>query len=197
MMDRCDLPNADWHYTPGFLSSVDADGLLEALLALPDWAPDRIRMFGREYSTPRSIAWYGDPGATYRYSGVMHQPLAWPACIADLRERLRRETALEFNGALANYYRDGRDSMGWHSDDERGLGTRPVIASVSVGATRRFLLRHRTRRDVATVEIELGHGSLFVMRGATQKLWKHSLPKSSRCVGARVNLTFRQVLTWH
>jgi alkylated DNA repair dioxygenase AlkB len=188
----CEAPDGDWSYTPDFLAPTAADALFEDLLALPDWAHDTVRLFGREHATPRLVAWYGDPGTDYRYSGTVHEPLPWPKPLAMLRARLAGD-GFAFDSVLANLYRDGRDSMGWHSDDERELGPSPVIASLSVGAPRRFLLRHRKRGDLPTVELVLAHGSLLVMRGTTQRFWKHSLPKSARCSAPRVNLTFRRV----
>lgn len=188
------IPDGGYRHVPGFLATAEADALLAALVPLPDWQRELVRMFGREYRTPRSTAWYGDSGASYRYSGLTRQPLPWPACLEPLRERLRAELGVPFNSVLANLYRDGSDNLGWHSDDERDLGERPVIASISVGATRRFLLRHRTRRDVETIELELAHGSLLVMHGTTQSHWKHRIPKSVSCTAPRVNLTFRRVI---
>jgi len=183
-------------YRPGFVAAAEADRLLAGLIALPDWRQERLRMFGREVDAPRLTAWYGDPGCRYAYSGVVHDPRPWPPEIADLRDRLCHALEVPFDGVLANRYRDGRDSMGWHSDDERELGPRPVIASLSFGEERRFLLRERgvaSGREAATHEIVLGHGSLLVMRGDSQRRYRHSLPKSARCRGERVNLTFRVV----
>jgi alkylated DNA repair dioxygenase AlkB len=125
---------------------------------------------------------------------VVHEPCPWPACLAALRAQLCAHLAVRFNSVLANLYRDGRDSIGWHSDDEPELGEQPVIASVSLGARRRFLMRQRGVEDAATVGFELEHGSLFSMWGSTQKHWKHRVPRSARCEAPRVNLTFRCIL---
>lgn len=188
------IPDGGYTYTPDFLSQPEAETLLGELLGLTDWRRDTIRMFGKEHRAPRLTAWYGDPGASYRYSGITQEPLPWPACLSPLRDRLRRELATPFNSVLVNQYRDGRDSLGWHSDDERDLGEDPVIASVSIGASRRFLLRHRTRGDVETIELRLSHGSLLVMHGTLQQFWKHRVPKMAGCDRPRVNLTFRYVV---
>ena len=188
------IPDGELVYLPGFVPRTAADRLLAELLALPDWQQLRLRLFGREVDAPRLTAWYGDPGARYGYSGIVHEPRPWPLVLAALRARLRDELALDLNGVLANQYRDGRDSMGWHSDDEPELGPRPVVASVSLGAERRFRLRHRTRKELAPLDLTLEHGSLLVMRGETQHQWEHSLPRSARCREARVNLTFRPVI---
>ena len=188
------LAPREYAYQPAFLARAEADRLLEGLLGLPDWQQLRLRVFGRDVSAPRLTAWYGDPGARYAYSGVVHEPLPWPRGLAALRARLHTHLGVGFNSVLANLYRDGRDSMGWHSDDEPELGEEPVIASVSLGARRRFRLRHRARKDVLPIDLDLEHGSLLAMWGSTQDHWKHSLPKSARCDGVRVNLTFRRVL---
>ena len=180
-------------YLPDFVARPEADRILAALIALPDWQQLRLRLFGRQVDAPRLTAWYGDPGCSYAYSGIVHDPLPWPAVVANLRDRLGEKLGTAFNSVLANRYRDGRDSMGWHSDDERELGPAPVIASLSFGAKRRFLLRHRARKDALTHDLTLDHGSLLVMKGKTQRHWKHSVPKAARCRGERVNLTFRRV----
>lgn len=189
------FPDAELRYVPGFLPAPEADRLLAALQALPDWRQERLTIFGRVVDAPRLTAWYGDPGVRYAYSGVVHEALPWPAEIRAVRDRLAAELHVVFDGVLANRYRDGRDSMGWHSDDERELGPRPLIASISLGAQRRFLLRHRTRKDLSTIDLPLEHGSLLVMQGDTQRHWRHSLPKTTRCRDERVNLTFRRVLS--
>ena len=151
-------------------------------------------MFGREVDTPRLTAWYGDPGVSYAYSGAVHDARPWPPEVARLRDRLHDELGVRFNGVLGNLYRDGRDAMGWHSDDERELGPRPVIASVSLGAARRFRLRHRTSADAPSLDLPLQHGSLLVMRGDTQRCWRHCVPRTARTCSARVNLTFRRIV---
>jgi alkylated DNA repair dioxygenase AlkB len=156
---------------------------------------DTFTIFGRRVPVPRLVAYHGDPGRAYRYSGQTYRPSAWTPRLARLRATLERRTGLSFNAVLANLYRDGRDSVGWHADDERELGPEPndiAIASLSLGATRRFAMRHREsgrRREFA-----LADGSLLLMRGRTQRLWQHALPKTRTQVGPRMNLTFRQVL---
>ena len=137
----------------------------------------------------RFHAWYGDPGSTYRYSGHRYVPLPWPALLMEVRRRIEQATGHAFNAVLGNRYRDGGDAMGWHSDDEAELGARPVIASATFGATRRFLLRHR--RSGRREALELSHGSLLLMAGDSQRCWQHSLPRTKRAVGLRINLTFR------
>ena len=150
-------------------------------------------MFGRVVPAPRLEAWYGDEGASYTYSGLAHEPLPWTHELHELRSRVESETGASFNSVLANLYRDGNDSNGWHADDEDELGAEPIIASLSFGTPRRFLLRHRASRE--TVELALNPGSLLVMRGLTQQCWQHSIPKQRAVHQARINLTFRRVVT--
>ena len=187
------LPDGLLYHLPQFLAPDAASVLLGQLTTSLDWQQHRLKLFGRERLTPRLCAWYGDAGARYGYSGQALEPLPWAAPLAALRPRLEAALGFTFNSVLANLYRDGADSMGWHSDDEASLGPRPVIASLSLGATRRFVLRHRRRRELQTVALALEHGSLLVMAGATQRHWHHAVPKTRRPVGARINLTFRRV----
>ncbi|MFT4197628.1 MAG: alpha-ketoglutarate-dependent dioxygenase AlkB [Pseudoxanthomonas sp.] len=178
---------------PGWLAAEPASRLLQALAAGIDWQVHRIHLFGRWVDSPRLSCWIGDAGARYRYSGVGFDPQPWPPALAEVRGRLARELGVPFDSVLANLYRDGHDAMGWHSDDEPELGPAPVIASLSLGAARRFVLRrrddHRVRR-----EFVLEAGSLLVMRGRCQTDWQHALPRTRRPVDARINLTFRRVL---
>jgi len=191
-MARIELPDADLDYRPGWLGVAAAARLFATLRDAVPWEVHRIRLFGREHASPRLSCWIGDPAAVYRYSGTRFAPHPWLPELAALRERLRAELGAPFNSVLANLYRDGRDAMGWHSDDEPELGPAPVIASVSLGAPRRFVLKHR--RDPALRHaLVLEPGSLLVMAGAMQRHWKHALPRTARRAGERINLTFRQV----
>ena len=186
------LPDADVRYLPGWLQPAEAEALRLALLEQVAWDVHRIRMFGRWVDSPRLSCWIGDPDAHYRYSGTDFVPHPWPAALRPLRERLQQACDARFNSVLANRYRDGRDGMGWHSDDEPELGAQPVIASLSLGATRRFLLRRRDER-AQVFEFALGHGDLLVMAGETQRHYQHALPKTARPLGERINLTFRWI----
>jgi alkylated DNA repair dioxygenase AlkB len=187
-----DLPDADVALDAAWLAAGEADALFEALRAAVPWDVHRIRMFGRVVDSPRLSCWIGDPGAGYRYSGAHFEPNPWPVALRPIRARLADELRIDFNSVLANLYRDGRDCMGWHSDDEPELGSRPLIASLSLGGTRRFVLKHR--KDPSTkLALELPPGSLLVMRGATQANYRHALPRTARPVGARINLTFRRI----
>jgi alkylated DNA repair dioxygenase AlkB len=168
---------------------ADPERVLEQLLTELDWRQDTARIVGREVKLPRLTAWYGDRG--YRYSGIDNPPRPWLPLLADLKADAERLTDTAFNSMLANLYRDGRDSMGWHSDDERSLGPNPVIASLSFGSVRRFRLKHKT--EPLSMALELEPGSCLVMAGTLQHHWRHALPKTTRPVGPRVNLTFRLI----
>lgn len=176
---------------PHCLGAAEADRLYWALRRSLAWQQERLVIYGREHPVPRLVAWYGDPGARYRYSGVEHRPLPWTAELREIRARIAELTGVAYNSVLANLYRNGRDGMGWHADDERELGRDPNIASLSLGATRRFRLRHRASGE--THALDLTHGSLLVMSGALQHHWVHCVPKTQRPVGARINLTFREI----
>ncbi|HEY1141420.1 MAG TPA: alpha-ketoglutarate-dependent dioxygenase AlkB [Lysobacter sp.] len=187
------LPDAQLQFDPHWLGPLQADALLSGLRSDVAWETHRIRIFGREVDSPRLSCWIGDPDARYRYSGTLFEPHPWPDALKPVRERLERTLEVGFNSVLANLYRDGNDAMGWHSDAEPELGPAPVIASISLGATRRFVLKHRN--DAARkLAIDLPHGSLLVMSGQTQRHYRHALPRTTRPTGARINLTFRQIL---
>lgn len=186
------LPDARLSYRPRFLAPADSADLLRELLATLAWRDETLVIAGRRVAVPRRVAWYGDPGARYRYSGVDHEPLPWTAALAALKARVEAAVAAPFNSVLANLYRDGRDSMGWHSDAEPELGPEPVIASLSLGAARRFRLQHKTRKDLRR-QILLADGSLLVMAGPCQRRWRHALPKDPAVSGPRINLTFRHI----
>ncbi len=173
---------------------IDRDALLQQLISDIPWRSETITMFGKTYPQPRLIAWYGDRGADYTYSGVTHQPLEWSPLLHRLKERVESLAQSRFNSVLLNYYRDHRDSMGLHADDEPELGPEPVIASLSLGAERKLHFKHKSRRDLAPLNLALPCGSLLIMRGPTQRYWKHGLRKLRRPCGPRVNLTFRLVM---
>ncbi|HDS1655292.1 alpha-ketoglutarate-dependent dioxygenase AlkB family protein [Stenotrophomonas maltophilia] len=192
MLLPLDLPDADVQHLPGWLDAADAGRLMCTLEAEVPWEVHRIRMFGHWVDSPRLSCWIGDPQARYRYSGAEFVPHPWPPVLQTLRERLQAAGVGRFNSVLLNRYRGGTDHMGWHSDDEPELGPAPVIASLSLGAARRFLLR---RRDDTTRKAEylLGHGDLLLMAGQTQRFYQHALPKMARVRGERINLTFRWI----
>ena len=188
-----DLPGAQLTLIPAWLERAAADRCFEALCQEIEYSQHRVRLFGREHLSPRLSAWVGDAGAVYRYSGVRHEPLPWTAGLLGLRNRLRDSIGPDFDSVLVNRYRDGNDSMGWHSDDESELGPEPLIASLSLGATRIFRFKSRSKIG-PSLALELAHGSLLLMAGATQQNYRHALPKTRKAVGERINLTFRRIL---
>ena len=159
------------------------------LRAETPWRQDSIVLFGKRHLQPRLTAWYGD--ASYTYSGLRLDPLPWTPLLAELRTAVEQACGRRFNSVLLNYYRNERDSMGMHSDDEPELGPEPAIASLSFGATRDFLLRHK--RNKRTLKLELHDGSLLLMSGALQSHWVHGINKATRALGERINLTFRYI----
>jgi len=165
--------------------------LLDKLGAELAWQRHEIKLFGRRIMQPRLSCWYGDEGVSYGYSGLKLEALPWHPGLQNLRHRLETELHQPFNSVLANAYRDGNDSMGWHADDEPELGDAPTIASLSLGYPRRFLVR--SKRGKERRAMMLGNGSLLVMRGAAQSAYQHALPKTLKTAGYRINLTFRNV----
>jgi alkylated DNA repair dioxygenase AlkB len=178
------------HYLADYLKAAEATELLIWLLDRAPWRQETLRMFGREVAAPRLTGWYGDAGIAYRYSGVTHHACGgWPERLDRLRDALSVDLDAPFNFVLLNRYRHGRDSMGWHADDE--LELMGPIASVSLGATRRFLVR--ASGATCSTKFDLEHGSVLVMPAGEQQRSRHALPKTARPVAERVNLTFRCV----
>lgn len=179
-----------------WLSAPEAGSFREALLRDVPWEQKPIVIMGKRILQPRLVAWFGDPDAEYTYSGLRNVPLAWTPPLLTLKHRAEEAAGSAFNSVLLNLYRDGDDSMGFHADNERALGRDPVIASISLGATRRFQLRYAGKqKGVAGKDLDLGDGSLLVMRGTTQHFWRHGVPKQKTPVGPRINLTFRRIVT--
>jgi alkylated DNA repair dioxygenase AlkB len=176
-----------------FLQADHALLLFEALRRQADWKSQAIKLFGREVLQPRLVASYADAGVQYGYSGLKLKSALWLPELAELKKRIERVLApLYFNSLLLNYYRHQQDSMGWHRDNEKELGSDPVIASLSLGATRDFHLRRYADKSNLQ-KLSLTNGSLLVMSGRTQHDWEHCLPKRQRKIGERINLTFRLV----
>jgi alkylated DNA repair dioxygenase AlkB len=188
------LPNdGDVRFFPGFFTGAAADRYFNELQKTVGWQQQPIKIFGREIMQPRLTAWYGDAGKSYSYSGITMQPQPWTKTLLAIKHKADHTAGMIFNSALLNLYRNGNDSMGWHRDNEKELGINPVIASVSFGAARRFLLRSYTDKKI-TRELLLTHGSLLLMQGTTQHHWEHSIPKTAKPTGSRVNITFRMIL---
>lgn len=186
------MTGADVTYYPD-IGIEDDDALLTHLLCEVPWRQQNITLFGKVHPQPRLEAWYGDSNAHYSYSGIVHRPTPWTHELQRLRAQVAALCQHEFNSVLLNYYRNGDDSMGLHADDEPELGRHPVIASLSLGATRRMYFRHRHKADIPTLSLDLPSGSLLIMAGATQENWKHGIRKTRRPCGPRINLTFRRV----
>lgn len=185
-------------YWPKFFSHSEATEILRSLLSETPWEQPSIAIYGKQLKVPRLTCWYGDPDCVYTYSGIRNEPRQWNCQLLKIKEKIEATVPAQFNSVLLNLYRDGRDSMSWHSDDEPELGPEPIIASLSLGVARRFDFRQTRVTPNATrktLSLELGNGSLLVMRGKTQQSWEHGIAKSPKVDGPRVNLTFRRV--WH
>lgn len=196
---RLELPDAQVLLWPEWLAAAECSALFESLRQGIHWRQDELQLFGKRHALPRLQAWHGDAGADYSYSGLSLESTPWTEALARVRDRLTEQVRTQlpqarFNSVLCNLYRHGRDSNGWHADDEAELGERPVLASLSLGATRRFRLRHK-QGGLEPVSLDLAAGSLLVMYGDTQAAWQHCIPKTARPVGERINLTFRLVRT--
>ena len=187
-----DLPDAELHYRPQFFPKPTADRLLQELMEKIEWTQNKIRFYGKESLVPRLEAWYGDHGKSYAYSGIQMNPKPWTKELVEIKEAIEKEASVPFNSVLINYYRDGKDRVAWHSDDEKELGQNPIIGSVSLGAERKFKLRHKKYKENGLkAEIMLQHGSFLLMKGPTQHHWMHEIPRTAKPIGPRINLTFR------
>ena len=175
-----------------FYNNSESNQLLTILLNSLHWQEEDIFIFGKWVKVPRLMCWYGDPDAYYGYSGVNHKPLPWTPKLQNIRGKVEQQCQCTFNSVLANLYRDGRDSMGCHADNEKELGINPTIASLSLGDERLFRLHHKKTKQ--TFNINLQHGDLLVMGGACQQYWLHSVPKTKALKTPRINLTFRKIL---
>ena len=176
-------------YPGRVFSGEESAALFEALLSTTPWQQDEVILFGKKHILSRKVAWMGDAGFTYSYSGTSKTASPWTQSLLAIRQRVEKLCRHEFNSCLLNLYHDGSEGMGWHSDDEKTLGRNPVIASVSFGAERPFRFKHRVTKEVIPLILE--NGSLLVMKGETQHHWLHALPKTKRANSPRINLTFR------
>ena len=158
------------------------------------WKREKIRMWGKEIVTKKRIAWYADEGKSYTYSGSTFHPDQWNELLLEIKKYVEQYIKFQFNSVLLNEYKSGEVGMGWHSDDEKELGIDPIIASLSFGANRDFIFKHKTDKSFEKIKIHLKSGSLLIMSGSTQHYWKHSLPKRLKIREPRVNLTFRKIL---
>ncbi|MBP6237615.1 MAG: alpha-ketoglutarate-dependent dioxygenase AlkB [Saprospiraceae bacterium] len=178
-------------FFPGFFSPRKSDKIFTLLLQKIDWQQDKIKFYGKTINLPRLTAWYGDNDKPYTYSGIQNNPQIWTSELLEIKLKIEEIAKVKFTSVLLNLYRDGKDSVGWHCDDENELGQNPVIGSVSFGETRTFKLRHL--QDKIVKKIELTHGSFLLMKGETQHKWEHEIPKTSKKLDQRINLTFRVI----
>jgi alkylated DNA repair dioxygenase AlkB len=180
-------------YFPAYIDDIESDSIFHELNGAEIWHQPDILMFGRTSKLPREVAWVAEPGQQYKYSGVSSNPQPWTPLLKELCQRVTETAGTTFNSVLLNRYRDGNDTVAWHVDDEAELGYMPMIASLSLGADRRFQFRNKKTRE--TIEKRLAHGSLLIMSGHCQKEWLHQIPRERRILSPRINLTFRNLHT--
>jgi alkylated DNA repair dioxygenase AlkB len=193
IVQRFDLPQADVILYEHFFTKQESDLLYHRLIETVLWQQDHIKIYGKQINLPRLTAWYAENNEQYQYSGISMPAYYWTEELLFIKGRIEKLTETKFSGVLLNYYRNGQDSVSWHSDDEKELGRNPVIASVSFGETRLFQMRHLTNKSLKKISIPLTHGSLFIMQGSTQHFWEHQIPKTLKPIKPRINLTFRVV----
>jgi alkylated DNA repair dioxygenase AlkB len=187
------MPNAKVTFYRNFFDLQKSDEIFQILLNEINWRQDKMKLYGKEVNLPRKTAWYGDRDKSYTFSGIHLEPEPWTPTLQQVKQRIEEVAEVEFNSVLLNLYRDGNDGISWHTDAEPELGENPVIGSVSFGGARRFMFRHREDKDLKK-EVELTHGSFLLMAGETQHFWQHQIPKTSRQVKQRINLTFRVII---
>jgi alkylated DNA repair dioxygenase AlkB len=180
------------NYYGRILTLKQSNLYLNLLLQNILWQNDQANIFGKNIVTKRKVAWYGDSNYLYTYSNTTKQALEWTRELSYLKQIVEKKLETKFNSCLLNLYHDGNEGVGWHSDDEKSLGKNTIIGSLSFGAERKFLFRHKQTKQEVSIILE--HGSLLVMKDATQSNWLHSLPKSKKITGTRINLTFRTIM---
>jgi alkylated DNA repair dioxygenase AlkB len=184
------LKDGEVTYYPKFFNTNEANLYLDILSKKLDWKQDDITIFGKTYLQPRLTAFYAENLNTYKYSNITMKPHSFKDELLEIKEKIETKLRIKFTSCLANLYRDGKDSNGWHADDEKELGKNPTIASVSFGAERIFHFKHK-KNSALKSKLVLEHGSLLLMQGATQHNWLHQIPKTKKQIGKRINLTFR------
>lgn len=185
------VENGQYIFIPNFFSIEEGDYLFSRLDSTISWKQEKMNMYGKEVLFPRLTAWYGDSDRPYSFSGITLTPLTWTEELLQIKRKIETKTSAIFNSVLLNKYRDGSDSISWHTDAEKELGQNPIIASVTFGGTRNFQLRHSNTGEKIT--LELSHGSLLIMQGELQHFWQHQIPKTKKHVDPRINLTFRVI----
>lgn len=186
------LPDAEVIYFPNFLFGEEGIGLFKHLLEETPWQHDSITLFGKTHPQPRLTAFYGGADLSYSYSNIKMSANPWNSTLLELKNKIEVKASTTFNSVLLNLYRDGKDSNGWHADDEKELGFNPIIASVTLGSERFFHLKH-IYNPIHKCKIKLENGSLLLMKGSTQHFYKHQIPKTSQVIDPRINLTFRTI----
>lgn len=186
------LKDSEITYFPAFFDVHEANEYFRKLKLMVSWQQDDIKVYGKTYPQPRLTALYGNNDRPYSYSNIVMKPMAFSEELLGIKQKIEEITQIEFTSCLLNLYRDGRDSNGWHADDEKELGRNPAIASLSLGQERFFHFRHKKDKNLKH-KILLKHGSLLLMQGETQHFWQHQIPKTSKSIGERINLTFRVI----
>jgi len=189
--ERKQIQNGEYFHIINFFDKPSSDNYLKVLLDSIDWKQEKMNMYGKELLFPRLTAWYGDNDKPYSFSGITLQPQQWTKELLEIKRNVETKVDASFNSVLLNRYRNGNDSISWHTDAEKELGKNPIIASVNFGATREFQLRHIHTKE--KLSIQLSHGSLLIMLGELQHFWQHQIPKTKKPVSERINLTFRVI----
>lgn len=184
--------NGEYVYLHAFFTKSESDNYFKVLKNKILWKQESMNMYGKKVLFPRLTAWYGDSDRPYSFSGITLKPNPWNEELIQIKRKVEFIANTKFNSVLLNKYRNGNDSISWHTDAEPELGNNPIIASVNFGETRKFQLRHNETKE--KIEIELSHGSILIMQGELQHFWKHQVPKTRKPVGERINLTFRKIL---
>lgn len=185
------ITNGEYIYIPNFLGKRESDMYFKTLLEEIKWKQESMNMYGKTLDFPRLTAWYGDNDKPYSFSGITLKPETWTPTLLEIKKQIETKAKVYFNSVLLNLYRNGNDSISWHTDAEKELGRNPIIASVNFGATRKFQLRHNTSNE--KIELNLSHGSLLIMQGELQHYWQHQVTKTKQLVKERINLTFRTI----
>ena len=185
------ITNGEYIYIPNFFDRLISNEYLSAFIKNIEWKQESMNMYGKQVNFPRLTAWYGDSDKPYTFSGITLNPHPWSKELLDIKNLIEPICEVNFNSVLLNLYRDGNDSISWHTDAEKELGQNPIIASVNFGAERKFQIRHNDTKE--TIEFVLKHGSLLIMKGELQHFWKHQVPKQKNILRERVNLTFRVI----
>lgn len=191
--EQLPIEQGEMIYYSNFFEQQTSDLLYQELEKKIKWTQDYFKIYGKSIALPRLTAWYGDPEKRYTYSGIEMNSLPWIEPLLFIKKEIELVAKVKFNSVLINFYRDGNDGVAWHSDDEKELGEIPVIGSVSLGGTRRFMLKPKDKESKQKYELELAHGSFLLMAGETQKYWLHQVPKTKKQVQPRINLTFRVI----